>query len=108
MTPKDLYALLQTREPFSLDDLQVLREGLLGASSAFGNPANTAWLESRLGVETISSLIELNKSIQDLNASSTALVSTTNKLTTNILRLSWVLVIVGVVAALAAVLQFYK
>ena len=108
MTPKDLYALLQTPEPFSLDDLQVLREGLLGASSAFANPANTAWLESRLDVETINSLIELNKSIQSLNASSTALVSTTNRLTTNILRLSWVLVIVGVIGGLAAVLQFYK
>lgn len=108
MTPKDLFALLQTREPFSLDDLQVLRDGLLGASSAFTNPANTAWLESRLNVETINSLIELNKAIQNLNASSTELVSTTNRLTTRILWLTVVGVIVGIIGVVATVLQFYK
>ncbi len=97
MTPEQLFELLSKPDRFTLEDLRRLRQGLLGASASFSRTENAVWLNSRLSVETIDSLVELNGSIRNLDASTGKLVKTTNKLTTYILLLTGVGLIVALV-----------
>ena len=107
MTPDELYDLLRKQEQLTPDDLRILREGISGATAAFHTPENVAWLNSRLAVESITAMVELNKSIRKLDDSSTELISKTNVLTRYILGAAFAAVILAAAQVAVAVLQFH-
>lgn len=104
MKPDELHGFLRKKGRFDSDDLQALREGLSDATAAFNTPANVAWLNSRLAVESISAMKDLNESIRKLDESSTKLGSKTNSLTKVILCVTVVAVLLTAVQVVVGVL----
>ena len=108
MTPDELFKFLRKPDRYTPEDLQQLREGLFGASAAFARTENHVWLSSRLSVETLTSLAELNLSLRKLDQDSSNLITTTNKLTAWILGLTVAAAFLGVIQLLVAALQWRR
>jgi hypothetical protein len=107
LKPDELYDFLRKKEQFDSHDLQTLREGLSESTAALNTPANVAWLNSRLSLETITAMRDLNESIRKLDATSTDLDSQTNHLTKVILWVTLAAVLFAGVQVIVAVLQFH-
>lgn len=108
MKPGELYDLLRKKERFDSNDLRTLREGLSDATATFSNPANVAWVDSRLAIESIAAMSDLNESIRKLDESSTKLSSETNHLTKVILWVTLAAVFFAAVQVIVAVFQFHR
>lgn len=108
MKPDELFDFLRNNKQFDSDDLQRLREGLSSATVALNTPANVAWINSRLAVESIDAMKDLNESIRKLDVSSTNLVTRTNRLTRVILWVTLAAVFFAAVQVTVAVLQFRR
>ena len=107
MRPDELHDFLRNNRQFDSDDLQTLREGLQDATAAFSNPVNVAWINSRLAVESITAMRDLNESIRKLDEGSAKLVTKTNHLTKVILVVTIAAVFFAAVQLAVAVLQFH-
>ena len=102
-----MYDLLRKKERFDSNDLMTLREGLSDATAAFSNPANVAWVNSRLAIESISAMTDLNESIRKLDESSARLALKTNCLTRTILWVTVAAVPLAAAQVVVAVLEFH-
>lgn len=108
MKPDELYDFLRNNKQFDSDDLQRLREGLSSATVALNTPANVAWLNGRLAVESIAAMKDLNESICKLDESSTHLSRETNRLTRVILWVTLAAVFFAAVQVIVAISRFHR
>ncbi len=83
---------------FTREQLNAVRESMPAVASGAKSGIHAGIREVRLQVELLDTLIDLRAAIEAMNASSTALVSTTNRLTWAILGLTGIGVIVGILA----------
>ncbi len=101
----DFWTEISRPERFTPGHIETLRKLLEGGVSM--NPPTHIYAGERVGLEILDALIRLNASVQQLDESSGKLVTTTNKLTSQMLVLTYVGVFLAFIGAVLGAMQFF-
>ena len=101
MTHEQICDRFGAPQRFTREDLVQLRESMPAIAHGAKTELHSHTRELRMGIELLEVLTDLREAIERMNASSTALVRTTNRLTAVIL----IITVLGVAATVMALLK---
>lgn len=104
--PGKVWAVVSKPTELTDDDLDLLRRNLNDLSRM--NTDSHASATVRAGIETIGAIRKLTVALNRFDEASGALVNTTNKLTTKILRLTWASLVVALISLVVAAVALFK